>query len=280
MQHFYLITNESKDKDLKTTAKLEKMLKENGGKVTTLLRKSGKEGLTDLSVPEDTDCIIVLGGDGTLLKASVDTMDLDIPLLGINLGTMGFMAEVERGEISEAVKALSEGRYSIEERMMLDGELCTDDGEKKEFHALNDIVLTRTGSLKIVSFDIYVNGQLLSTYSADGVIISTPTGSTGYNMSAGGPIVSPRAKLLLLTPICPHAITAKSIVLSDSDEISVEVGLGHNGERQEVECNFDGSPSLRLFTGDRVRIKRSERVTKFVRLKDEGFLKLLHKKLQ
>ena len=279
MQHFYLITNESKDKDLKTTGELEKMLKENGGKVTTLLRKSGKEGLTDLSVPEDTDCIIVLGGDGTLLKASVDTMDLDIPLLGINLGTMGFMAEVERGEISEAVKALSEGRYSIEERMMLDGELCTDDGEKKEFHALNDIVLTRTGSLKIVSFDIYVNGQLLSTYSADGVIISTPTGSTGYNMSAGGPIVSPRAKLLLLTPICPHAITAKSIVLSDSDEISVEVGLGHNGERQEVECNFDGSPSLSLFTGDRVRIKRSERVTKFVRLKDEGFLKLLHKKL-
>ncbi len=279
MQHFYLITNESKDPGLKVTEHVKSLLEENWKEVTVLVRKSGEDGLTKLSVPDGTDCIIVLGGDGTLLRASVDTMDLDIPLIGINLGTLGFMAEVEKQGIDDAIKALVNDKYDIEERMMLDG-ICEKAGQEEVLHALNDIVLTRTGSLKIVSFDIYVNGQLLSSYEADGVIISTPTGSTGYNMSAGGPIVSPSARLLLMTPICPHAITAKSIVLSADDVIEVKLSPARSGGEQEAELIFDGAPAMNLTTGEGVMIKVSDRVTKFIRLSNDSFLKLLHKKLQ
>lgn len=287
MEHFYIITNKPKDEQLKVTGEIVSYLESHGKKCTICVRdkkteeyrKDTEETGREIDVPKDTDCILVLGGDGTLLQAAVDTMDLDIPLLGINLGTLGFMAEVERTNIENALKALIEGKYDVEERMMLDGQIYHEGRKIKELHALNDIVLTRRGSLKIVAYDIYVNGQFLNSYHADGVIISTPTGSTGYNMSAGGPIVEPKAKILLLTPICPHTISARSIVLSPDDLIEIRVRDGRNGEAQEMEVNFDGSFTRHLSTGDSIRICKSGRVTKFIRLSKVSFLEVLHKKL-
>ncbi|MCH5281390.1 MAG: NAD(+)/NADH kinase [Lachnospiraceae bacterium] len=287
MEHFYIITNKPKDEQLQITDEVVSFLEEKGKRCTLCVRdKSAEEyrkntlkARQEIQVPKDVDCILVLGGDGTLLQAAGDTMDLDIPLLGINLGSLGFMAEVEKGNLKQALTALINGDYHVEERMMLDGQLFHEGEKVKEFHALNDIVLTRTGSLKIVSYDIYVNGQFLNSYHADGVIVSTPTGSTGYNMSAGGPLVEPQAKLLLLTPICPHTIGARSIVLSPEDVIEIKVQSSHNGEEQEMEVNFDGSLTRQMCQGDSIKICRSKRVTKFIRLSKVSFLEVLHKKL-
>ncbi len=278
MNHFFIITNKPKDEQLLITNEIAAYLKEHKKNCTVCIKET-KEGLEVKSIPGETDCILVLGGDGTLLQAAVDTMDLDIPLVGINLGTLGYMAEVEKNNIREALDALIDNHCEMEERMMLDGIIEYAGGFRDEIHALNDIVLTRSGSLKIITYDIFVNGQFLNSYHADGLIVSTPTGSTGYNMSAGGPIVEPKAKLLLLTPICPHTLSARSIVLSSEDEIEVRIGCSKNGENQEVEVNFDGSFTRHLKTGDGVKICQSERVTKFVRLSKVSFLENLHRKM-
>lgn len=287
MEHFYIITNKPKDEQLQVTKEVADFLKSHGKECSICLRDRDAEEYRkdpdatrgEVNVPKGTDCILVLGGDGTLLQAAVDTMDEDIPLLGINLGTLGFMAEVERTNIENALRALIEDRFEVEERMMLDGQIYHNGEMVKELHALNDIVLTRRGSLKIVAYDVYVHGRFLNSYQADGMILSTPTGATGYNMSAGGPIVEPKAKILLLTPICPHTLSARSIVLAPEDLVEIRVRSGRNGQVQEMEVNFDGSFTRHLSTGDSIRICRSERVTKFIRLSRESFLEILHKKL-
>lgn len=204
-------------------------------------------------------------------------MDSDIPLLGINLGTLGYLAEVESACAEEAVEKLFRDEYVREERMMLTGRVQT--GEGKERYALNDIVISRCGSLQILNVRIYVNDRFLNNYCADGVIVATPTGSTGYNLSAGGPIVEPSARLLLLTPICPHTLNTRSIVFSPEDEITVEIPEGKDGNEQVVEANFDGSNTITLRTGDRILIRRSDRTTGIVRLNTESFLTVLHKKM-
>ncbi|MGN0131860.1 MAG: NAD(+)/NADH kinase [Lachnospiraceae bacterium] len=287
MERFYIITNKPKDEQLKVTGEIVSYLEAHGKTCTVCVRERAVEEYCldteetgrEVQVPENTDCILVLGGDGTLLRAAADTMERDIPLLGINLGTLGFMAEVEKSNIENALKALIDGSFHVEERMMLDGQIYHHGEKVKELHALNDIVLTRSGSLKIVAYDIYVNGQFLNSYHADGLIVSTPTGSTGYNMSAGGPIVEPTAKILLLTPICPHTLSARSIVLSPNDMIEIKIRDGRNGEVQEMEVNFDGSYTKNLSTGDSIRICCSGQVTKFIRLSKVSFLEVLHKKL-
>lgn len=199
-------------------------------------------------------------------------------LLGINLGTLGYLAEVEIAAIEEALDKLLENRFVREERMMLVGQVQKQ-GNGEENFALNDIVISRCGSLQVLSFHIYVNGQFLNSYSADGMIVATPTGSTGYNMSAGGPIVEPSAKLLLMTPICPHTLNTRSIVLAPDDEIRIELPEGKDGRMQMVEASFDGSYQVRLQTGDSVVVHRADKTTGILKLNTESFLTVLHKKM-
>ena len=146
--------------------------------------------------------------------------------------------------------------------------------------ALNDIVISRSGPLQIITFNIFVNGQFLNQYSADGVIITTPTGSTGYNLSAGGPIVEPKARLMMVTPICPHTLNQRSIILAAEDEIEVTIPEGRNGKQQQVEVSFDGNHAMVLRTGDRVRIRQSEKTTDIIKLSRVSFLEILHKKMR
>ena len=153
------------------------------------------------------------------------------------------------------------------------------DGTREEEWALNDVVVSRSGSLQIIRYNIYVNGQLLNSYNADGMIVTTPTGSTGYNLSAGGPLVDPGAELILMTPICPHSLNQRSIVLSSKDVIEIEIPQGKDGENQTVEVNFDGSKVVKMEAGDRIRVCKSPKTIEFIRLNKVSFLEVLHKKM-
>lgn len=282
MDHFYVITNPAKDTDLKVTHFIRDYLIKQGK--TCVIDTGGdnknQEGYTDQSrVDAKTECVIVLGGDGTLLQAAADLVNMDIPFLGINLGTLGFLAEVNVSETEEALNRLIQNDYEIEERMMLCGTGPIGTPRKEEARALNEIVITRKGSLQIINFNIYVNGQFLHRYHADGVIVATPTGSTGYSLSAGGPIVEPRANLILVSPICPHSMQSRSIVLSSEDTVMIELEAGRDENRREVEAIFDGSHKIPLQAGDRVEIRKSRKTTGIIKLSQMSFLEALHKKM-
>ena len=294
MNHFYIITNGHKDCNLEKTRDIRGYLEARKKKCTIQIKESGKEQeYTDVAqIPEDVDCILVLGGDGTLLQAARDIIQRDIPLLGINLGTLGYLAEIEETGMDAAMNQLLSGEYEVEQRMMLTGRIVRggihqqkhkENGlpayKTENSYALNDITITRSGSLQIIRFRICVNGQFLNEYHADGVIVATPTGSTGYNLSAGGPIVEPKAELLLITPISPHTLNTRSIILAPEDKIEREIEAGREESVQQVEVNFDGSHNVMLYTGDKVEIERAETTTGIVKLNKASFLEVLHKKL-
>ena len=284
MDKFYVITNKSKDVSMDTTRRIQKYLEQKGK--TCVLAEDG------VQVPEDMECVLVLGGDGTLIRAARELRSYDVPMLGINMGTLGYLAEVEVQNIESALEQLfssmesTDGisNYIIEERMMLKGtvEILSnkDNNLVLKDTALNDIVVTRLGTLRIIHFNIYVNGALLNTYQADGVIISTPTGSTGYNLSAGGPIVEPTASMIVITLICSHALNTRSIVLSADDEIVVEIGPGRDGKKEEAGVSFDGDRNIEVYTGDKIVIKKAKETTKLLKLSKISFLETLRKKMK
>ena len=280
MKHFLVYANRYKDKKLLTAKRICDFLRLKGQRVTVKAVGDDGEEETLSEIPPDTDCIIVLGGDGTVLQAAREAKLLQIPMIGVNLGTLGYMTEIEPSGLEEALERLITGDYIQESRMMLNGKAHLSDGSVREDWALNDIALSRSGSLQIIRFNIYVNGQFLNHYKADGMIVTTPTGSTGYNLSAGGPLVEPAAKLIMLTPICPHSLNQRSIILSPEDTIEIEIPECQEGRSQTVEVNFDGSHMIPLRTGDKIRIARSEKVTEFIKLNQVSFLEVLHRKMQ
>lgn len=290
MKHFLIYTNRHKDAGLKETERIRNYLETKGQRVSVMLKEEDelstavrREGIIYApsdEISSDADCMIVLGGDGTVLQAAREVKKLHIPIIGVNLGTLGYMTEIETGNMEEALDRLIMGDYQQESRMMINGRVLFADGSSREDWALNDIVISRSGSLQIIKFNIFVNGQFLNDYKADGVIVTTPTGSTGYNLSAGGPLVEPGAKLIMLTPICPHSLNQRSIILSAEDVIEIEIPHGREGRPQSVEANFDGSHKIALSTADRIRIVQSEKTTEFIQLNHVSFLEVLHKKMR
>ena len=283
MKFFYVIANSTREGALTTAGFIRDYL-ENLGIACVVdagTPRLDRDGYTYREqVSPQVDCIIVLGGDGTLLQAAVDLAELDIPFLGINMGTLGFLTEVNKDGIKSALEKLIREEFTIEKRMMLLGRSYEAETVKDETRALNDIVITRRGSLQIINFNIYVNGQLLHRFHGDGVIVATPTGSTGYSLSAGGPIVEPKAELILLTPICPHSMHNRSIVLSSKDRVTVEIESSRDGETQEVEAIFDGCHKVLLRTGEKIEIRKSKKTTGIVKLSQVSFLEVLHRKLR
>lgn len=273
MKHFVIYTNLHKDRNLVMTHRIRDYLTIHGKSCTLW-----KEG-PDFSIPKEADCMIVLGGDGTMLQAAWDMKKKNILLIGVNLGTLGYMTEIEPCCLEEALDQLMEDRFEVESRMMLNGRVFCGGQPGEEDWALNDIVISRSGSLQIIKFNILVNGQFLNDYNADGVIVTTPTGSTGYNLSAGGPIVEPKARLIMITPICPHTLNQRSIILSAEDVIEIEIPRGREGQNQAVEANFDGNHVISMHTGDRIRIVQSEKTTDIIQLNQVSFLEVLHKKM-
>ncbi len=284
MNNFYVISNEQKDPGQKTARYICTLLEEKGRRC--FLGEESGDSLTGhyrytdaRMIPPDTECVLVLGGDGTLLQTARDLMDTGLPLLGVNMGTLGYLAEVERKNLPEVLDKLIKDEFLIEERMMLSGAAWHQNRVLLRDTALNDIVITRIGRMRVVDFNIYVDGVFLNSYAADGIIISTPTGSTGYSLSAGGPIVSPEASMILMTAIAPHTLNSRPIVLPDHVEVMVEIGSGRSTDADGAEASFDGDTSVRLNSGDRIVISMAEQKTKLIKTKNTSFLEILREKM-
>ena len=286
MNNFYIIANELKDPGFKASEEIAEYIRAKGGKCVIAAAQNNKPlskdgGYTAKSqVPKDTECVLVLGGDGTLILAVRDLAGLNLPFLGINFGNLGFLAEVEKGNVEAAIDALLEDKYILEERMMIEGCVVRDGQVIAEKTALNDIVFARTGgALRIQDYKICLNGEPFNSYSADGLIVATPTGSTAYNLSAGGPIVSPAARLLIVTPVCPHTISSRSIILPECDTIEVEVCRERNGFDEGRQLFFDGGEAVVLKSGDKILIRAAKESTKIIRIKKISFIEQLRNKM-
>ena len=284
MDTFYIITNYQKDPEMTVAHEIREYLKSKG-KTCYIQQKEvedpqGRYRYTDAQhVSDEVECVLVLGGDGTLLQAARDLVDRSIPLLGINMGTLGYLAEIDRKNIFPALDKLIGGEYTVEHRMMLTGTAFHQSRRMLADIALNDIVISRNGRLRVVDFNVYVDGAFLSSYTADGIIISTPTGATGYNLSVGGPIVAPEASLILLTAIAPHTLNSRPIVLPDFVEITIEIGTNHGTDIDGAEATFDGDTSVKLSSGDRIVITRSMREALMIKTKNTSFLEILREKM-
>ena len=284
MKNFFIVTNPDKDPDFCYTKKIEDYLKEKGcisSKSTYLIANEGSSyQYTDpRAVPSDAECILVIGGDGTLIHAAKDLLYNNLPLLGINFGKLGYLAEVEKNNIYESLDRLINDVYQVEKRMMLEGEIIRNEDVIVENVALNDIVINRSGSLSIIEFKISVNGQLLNKYRADGIIISTPTGTTGYNLSAGGPIAQPSSNVIIVTPICAHTLNSRSIVFSEDAKIEIEILAEKNPKNSEKLLAFDGDFETQLETCDKIMIEKAKVYTRIIKLNEMSFLELLGKKM-
>lgn len=284
MNSFYIIANTIKDPGLKVTERIRNYLDQHGKncKIQRADRKfEGSYHYTNPeTIPDDTECIIVLGGDGTLLQAARDVVHREIPLFGINLGTLGFLAEVDKNSLYPALDKLMRGEYELEERMMLRGRIYREGELLGEDLALNDIVISREGPLRVVRFINYVNQDYLNSYNADGIIISTPTGSTGYSLSAGGPIVSPNAAMTIMTPLAPHTLNTRSIIFPSTDVITVELGEGRRNDRERGVASFDGDTQFAMVTGDRIVIEKAEVSTRIIKLSNRSFVESLRQKMR
>lgn len=280
MRNFIIFTNTDKDPGYELSNKIVDYLVAHDAKamiITEQVRESFQQKDANVLPKEllsDVDAAIVLGGDGTMLRAARDLGGSPTPLVGINLGTLGFLTEIEVSNVYQALDRLLTDDYFVEKRMMIEGAVNGD-----TYHALNDIVISRAGFSRIIGLNIYVNDELLENYEADGVIVATPTGSTGYNLSAGGPIISPKSKAIVVTPISPHSLMAKSVVFDSTDEVRIEIVKKRKTQDTEAIVSFDGSDNAGLSAGDSVTAKMSSREITLIKMYDVNFYKILRDKI-
>lgn len=221
------------------------------------------------------DLLIAFGGDGTILHLARTVALHSVPVLGVNLGSLGFMSELEVNEL-DRLRDLAQGCFTVESRMMLDVSVLREGRQVYNNIALNDAVVSKGSIARVVRLDIFTEEGRLTKVGGDGIIVSTPTGSTGYSMAAGGPIVEPTAKNLLLTPICPHSTRSSSYVLSPEHVITVEAA---DANRKFVYLSVDGGKAFSLKNGDQVRVSTSKYTTRLVRLSKKSFCEILDKKM-
>ena len=225
---------------------------------------------------ERGDAALVLGGDGSIIEASHRLLGRGIPIIGINYGHVGFLSEIGHGELCLLERLLT-GHYTVEERMMLDARVTDGDGALRgSFTVLNDIVLTNGPVSRLISFDVFCGGVRFETCRADGMIAATPTGSTAYSLSAGGPVLDPSIEAFCLTPICPHTLSSRPVIFR-GDAVIRLTNIQPNGA--SVYLNADGREDLAIREGDTVEVFRSGYVTKLLRVRDDSFLGVLHAKL-
>lgn len=278
MKEFLIVKNSEKDIEFKLTQQIVQYLEEHHAKCK-VLEKTLKELSEPLAVSKSCDLVIVLGGDGTILRTVRSLFHQDVPIMGVNLGTVGYLAECDPEEVKETLSHLLSNQAAIEKRMMLEGTMIQNDKIIHKDCALNDIAICRSGYSRIIRLRIYVNGEYMTDYDADGVVISTPTGSTAYNLSAGGPIVTPRADLIVVTPISPHSLSARSIILSGDDEITVEIERVRKTQNEEAQATFDGQKGIIMEPTDKIHIKKASESAKFVQVKKKSFYEIIRNKI-
>lgn len=277
MNNFLIIANKQKDINLEITEQIKHHITRMGA-VCNVYDQYNRE-VTSIDIPEGTQCILVIGGDGTILAAARMLVGNTIPLLGINLGTLGFLADVNLADLSKTLDLLLKDQYQVENRIMLTAEVYKQGEKAATYIALNDFNINRFGASRVIGLKVGINGSVIDCYRADGVIVCTPTGSTGYNLSAGGPIINPTCKNFVITPICPHSLTARSIVLAKEDVVTVEVEQIRSNIKEEAIISFDGREGLSIVPGDQVKIYKSQEVTPFIKATEVSFVQILKEKL-
>lgn len=221
------------------------------------------------------DLVIVLGGDGTLLSAARATAVVDAPLLGVNLGSLGFLTEVPMQSLYPMLEAIAQGRAATEHRALMQVQLLRGDSVRGGYLVFNDAVVNKTTVARLNTYDLYIDKVFVSSYRADGMIVATPTGSTAYSLSAGGPVLMPTVNALVITPVAPHSLTHRPLIVPDSVEIEIVL----HSEQELAYLSLDGQPGLDLCDGDRVRCRRSEHQVKLFRT-GADFFQVLRTKLK
>ena len=277
MNNFFIIANKQKDINLEITEQIRHHISRLGA-VCNIYDQYDRD-VSSIDITEGTQCILVIGGDGTILAAARMLVGSNIPLLGINLGTLGFLADVNLADLSKTLDLLLQDQYQVENRIMLTAEVYKQGEKAATYIALNDFNINRFGASRVIGLKVGINGSVIDRYRADGVIVCTPTGSTGYNLSAGGPIINPTCKNFVITPICPHSLTARSIVLAKEDIVTVEVEQIRSNIKEEAIISFDGREGLSLFPWDQVKIYKSQEVTPLIKATEVSFVQILKEKL-
>lgn len=276
-----IIVNMDKSGSLALTKEMVEWFESNGNNVLLMEQAAisinrQDIGYAKIDLYKKSDILFVIGGDGTLLRVAREVAAIGIPILGINMGHLGFIAEVEVKDIFSSLGKVLNNDYKIEERMMIEASIYRQSGIIKTFYALNDICFTKGALSRIIKLDTYVNDEYVSTYNADGLLISTPTGSTAYSLSAGGPIVCPNVNVMIITPICSHSLSSRAIIVSKNDVICVDAFDNDDS----VYLTADGQEGYRLWQGDKVYIKRSSFTAKFIKVSNLSFYDVLRTKLK
>jgi len=267
-----LIVNYKKEKTRETACRIIDWLNSKKLKVR-IEGNMGKElGKEELNCPtekflKEVDLIISLGGDGTLLRAARLAAVEDIPVFGVNLGGLGFLTQIGINDLEKSLEKLYQGRYFLDERK---------EEEIKKFTALNDVVIGKGAFARIICLATYVNNDYVITYSADGLVVSTSTGSTAYSLSAGGPIVNPNINSIILTPICPHTLSARPLIIGENDQLKIKL----ESSEEKVMVTIDGQEGFVLKPKDEVMIKRSEHKARLITFKEKSFYAILREKLR
>ncbi|MCI8677320.1 MAG: NAD(+)/NADH kinase [Lawsonibacter sp.] len=281
-----LSSNPYRDKGLRVALEARRVLEHSGAQTVLCLPFQPKKGdrldlprqvplsLLDKELPT-ADLLVCFGGDGTILHAARDATLHGVPILGVNMGSVGFMAELERSELP-LLAPLAHGMYTIEERMMLDVKVLRGEKVVSQDMALNDAVISKGSMARVAEMEVFADRVKVTGITGDGVIVATPTGSTAYSMSAGGPIVEPTSKSIVVTPVCAHQLTARAMVLAPERIVTVQLPRGN---RKYLYLSVDGGKAVRLSGGDRVDICRSQRFTQLVRLADRSFYQVINQKL-
>lgn len=232
---------------------------------------------SNVSYFKDADMIMVLGGDGTLLNVARISGKCNIPILGVNFGTLGFIAEIEPQDYKAAIESVAAGEYFISERIVLEATIYKANGDINIYYGLNDVVISKGGNARMLSIDAFVNDSFLVNYNADGIIIAGPTGSTAYNLSAGGPVIHPEVRALVLTPICPHTIGERPLVIPHYE--TIKICFSENKEQQHGVFSMDGQINVDFSSDDYVVIKVADYTIKFVELSQSNFYHKLRSRL-
>lgn len=296
MKRFCVIANHDKDENYQRAQYISRYLEQRGGVCyVPANEKDMQDGICHFTkveeIPQNTQCALVLGGDGTMIQAAIDLVHRNLPILGINIGTVGFLTEVEEQKLEWALDMLLRDEYKTQDRIMLRAALPRQDEKannmpkannlpREDFcYALNDVVLSKRGSCRLVTVKVYINDELADIYRADGLIVSTPTGSTGYNLSAGGPVMVPHAKATVITPICAHSLNKRSLVVSAKDSITLELGQTKDFQEDTAVLAVDGRNVRELTTGCRIHICVPKDKTQLIKLSDVSFYKRMRNKL-
>jgi len=237
----------------------------------------GCQGVELADISSQADMVVVLGGDGTLISTARIIGERDIPILGVNLGSLGFLTEIALDELYPALEKCLRGDYRVSERIMLQAVLERDGREIASHLVLNDVVINKGALARIVDLRTTVDSFDLTTFKADGLIISTPTGSTGYSLSAGGPIINPTMNCIVITPICPHTLTNRPIVIDDSSVVAITV---NSLDDKDIYLTLDGQVGLELRSGDMIHVSKAQHTTKLVMSEERDYFAVLRAKLK